>query len=238
MVGVSSSGFTEGAIKKGKRLGIFLCNLSHLTDQEIQSWGKKTKIRFFYYIFSNLEITYFLRSIKGLIPHDVEQYIYSKPEYNDALFNKIKYSFNGNKDFFYPYGFKFGKILTENVQIMERAVLGISLRGDVNKISFEYECPTTLSFHSPNTKSPGIVSVEKTDGGELEIIKSKSGFSRVDFDLSIIPHGPPNSVLAGIFQFSKLPGSKKYPPQFNVIGTQEKEVFINDAKYVIAEIKE
>ncbi len=43
MVGVSSSGFTEGAIKKAKRLGVFLCNLSELTDNEIKSWGKKTK---------------------------------------------------------------------------------------------------------------------------------------------------------------------------------------------------
>lgn len=121
---------------------------------------------------------------------------------------------------------------------MGRKVLWISLRGDVDKISFEYECPTILSVHSPNSKTPQIASVEKTDGGELEIIKSTSGFSKVDFDLSIIPPGPPNSVFAGIFEFSKLPGSKKYPPQFNIIGTQEKEIFINDAKFLIAKIKE
>lgn len=238
MVGVSSSGFTEGAIKKAKRLGIFLCNLSSLTDKEVQSWGKKTKVKFYYYLFSNLEITYFLKSIKGLKPKDVEQYIYSKPEYNDGLFNKIKYSFNENKNFIHPYGFKFSKIIAENVQIIGRKVKVISLRGDVDKIWFEYECPATLSFHSPNSKTSQIASVEKTNGGELEIIKSTSGFSKVDFDLSIIPPGPPNSVFAGIFQFSKLPGSKKYPPQFNVIGTQEKEVFINDAKLVIAELKQ
>ena len=237
MVGVSSSGFTEGAIKKAKRLGIFLYNLSNLTDNEIQSWGKKTKIKFYYYTFSNLEICYFLESIKGLNHVDIEKDIYSKPEYNDGLFNKIKYQFNENKDSFYPCGFKFGKIKAENVEILGRKVIGISLRGDVDKIPYEYECPTTLSFHSPSQKASQIASVEKTDGPGLEIIKSTSGFSKVDVDLSIIPPGPPNSVFAGIFEFSKLPGSKKYPPQFNVIGTQEKEVFINDAKYIVAEIK-
>ena len=37
---------------------------------------------------------------------------------------------------------------------------------------------------------------------------------------------------------SKLIGSKKYPPQFELIGSQEKEVFINEAEFVFAELIE
>jgi len=42
MIGVSDSGFTKGAIKKAKRLGVFLCNLGQLSTEGIESWGKKT----------------------------------------------------------------------------------------------------------------------------------------------------------------------------------------------------
>lgn len=165
-----------------------------------------------------------------------EKDIYSKPEYNDGLFNQIKYQFNQNKDLIYPYGFQFGRLTADNIDILGRKVIGVSLRGDVDKIAYEYECPTVLIYHTPSQTS-SIANIEKTESPGIEIIKSNSGFSQVDFDLSVIPPGPPNSVFAGIFEFSKLPGSKKYPPQFNVIGSQEKEVFINEAQYVVADIK-
>ena len=80
MIGVSSSGFTEGAIKKAKKYGIFLCNLSQLTENEVKSWGKKTKIKFLYYQFSNLEICFFLESIKDLIEEEIQKDIFSKPQ--------------------------------------------------------------------------------------------------------------------------------------------------------------
>lgn len=44
VIGVSSVGFTKGAIEKARRLGVFLRSLSELSDQEIQSWGKRTKV--------------------------------------------------------------------------------------------------------------------------------------------------------------------------------------------------
>jgi len=238
MIGVSSSGFTEGAIKKAKRLGIFVCNLEGLTREEIKSWGDKTRITWYYYIFSDLEICYFLESIKGFDPIEVEKHLISKPEYNTQLFNQIKYQFNQEHDFVFPYGFRFGKIYCQNVSILGRNVIGISLRGSVNRIAYNYLCPIVKHFHQQHSQPAIIASVEKTKDQNIEIIKSKSGFSSVDIDLSIAPQAPPNSVLAGIFEFYKLPGSKKYPPKFRIIGSQEQEVLINNVQYVIAEIKE
>jgi Restriction endonuclease len=238
MVAVSSSGFTEGAILTAKSLGIYLCDFKNLTVDEIKSWGRKTKITFYYYIFSNLQIKYFLDSIKGIDVEEAQKSIFSKPEYNDILFNQIKYHFNKDKEFIFPYGFQFGRIRCGNMQLFDREVKGISLRGDVDKIHFDYECPTFLSFQAPKKNNGLFASVEKSDNQKIEIIKSKSGFSKIFIDLSIIPHGPPNSVFAGIFTISKLPGSKKYPPQCEFIGSQEKEVFINEAEYIIAELKE
>jgi len=236
MIGVSDSGFTKGAIKKAKRLGVFLCNLSQLSAEGIESWGKKTKIKWYYYTFSNLEICYFLKSIKGFELDDIKKDIFSKPQYNDSLFNQIKYQFNKDKDFTFPYGFRF-MFSGESVDMLGRIIVSVSLRGDVDKVAYDYECPFVYSFHTLAQNSSSIASVEKTENPNVEIIKTTSGFSTVNFDLSIAPQAPPNSVLAGIFEFSKLPGSKKYPPKFNIIGSHEQEVNINEANFIVAEIK-
>jgi len=238
MIAVSSSGFTEGAIIKAKALGVYLCDLKNLEAEEILSWGRKTVITFFYYTFSNLRFSFFLDSIKGISPEEAQKGIFSKPENMDILFNQIKYQFNKNKDFIFPYGFQFGKIECGNIEILGREVKGLSLRGDVDIIDFDYECPTFQSFQVPRKGNNLIASLEKTDDSQIEIIKSKSGFSKIFIDLSIIPHGPPNSVFAGKITVSRLVGSKKYPPQFELIGSQEKEVFINEAEFVIAELIE
>ena len=236
MIGVSDSGFSDGAIKKANKLGIFLCNLDELSEETIKTWGSKTKINCYYYIFSNLELCYFLESIKGLVKENIEKEIFSKPHFNDFLFNQIKYEFNKNKDFILPYGFKFF-FNGENAELLGRKIIGVSLRGDVDKVKYTYQCPFVYSFKTLTISPSPIASVEKSEDSKCEIIKTETGFSSVALDLSIAPQAPFNSVLAGIFEFSKLPGSKSYPPKFNIIGSHEQEVNINEASFVVAEIK-
>lgn len=236
MIAASSSGFTEGAIKKAQCFGIFLCNLNTLSENEIKSWGKKTKIKFLYYKFSNLEICHFLESIEGLNIEEIQKDIFSKPEFYDVLFNKIKYKLVKNTDFCYPYGFKLSNITGGNIEILKRPILGLSVRGDVDKIIIEHECQSTFGFNHPVKTSASIASVEKDEISGLEIIKSSSGFSSVTIDLSNAPQAPPNSVFYGV-EFTKLPGSKKYPPKFKVIGSHEQKVNINEASFVVANIK-
>ena len=43
VIAVSSSGFTAGAIAKGRKHGIVLRDLQQLTDNEIESWGTPYK---------------------------------------------------------------------------------------------------------------------------------------------------------------------------------------------------
>jgi len=238
MIAVSSSGFTEGATKKAKRLGVFIYNLTRLTDFEIRSWGNRTYVTWYYYRFENLEVCHYLKSIKGLNPKEIEQCIYSKPEYYSKLFNLIKIEFNKDSDFIFPYGFRFGQILCDNFEILGRKVISMSVRGDVYKVPFRYSCPYVMSYHLPNQPFSSIASIEKTKRSGLEIIKSTSGFASVDLDLSIAPQAPINSVLAGIFEFSELPGSKDHSPKFNIIGSHEQRVVLDKAQFIVAEIKD
>jgi hypothetical protein len=235
MIGVSSSGFTDGAIKKAKRLGVFLCDLSELNDEAIKSWGKKTTIKFQYYRFYNIEVCHYFENINGLNHEEVQRDIFSKPEYYDILFNQIKYELVKNTDFYLPYGFKFNNISGGNIEILGKPIMGLSVRGSVDKVYSDFQCPSIFSFNSPEKSELSIASVEKTDNTSLEIIKSSSGFSRVSIDLSIAPKAPPNSVFIGI-EFDKLPGSKKYPPKFDIIGSHENPIYLKDASFVVAEI--
>jgi hypothetical protein len=45
VIAVSSSGFTEGAIRKASAHGIILRNFFEITDKELESWGKKTNVK-------------------------------------------------------------------------------------------------------------------------------------------------------------------------------------------------
>jgi hypothetical protein len=45
IIGVSSTGFTAGAIAKAARLGVFLRTLVEIAEEEIASWGARTKVR-------------------------------------------------------------------------------------------------------------------------------------------------------------------------------------------------
>jgi hypothetical protein len=45
IIGVSSSGFYKPAIVKAKRLGVILRDLKNVTEEEIENWGKFSKIR-------------------------------------------------------------------------------------------------------------------------------------------------------------------------------------------------
>jgi hypothetical protein len=56
VIGVSASGFTEGAVLKAKAHGIFLRDLEQLTTEEVKRWGAIVALTFYYYEFSDLTL--------------------------------------------------------------------------------------------------------------------------------------------------------------------------------------
>ncbi len=112
----------------------------------------------------------------------------------------------------------------------------MSVRGDVDKLTIDYECPSMWIFESNNNKSAPIAFVEKSQDAQIEIIKSRSGFSEVTIDLSFAPKSPSNSIFYGV-EFSVLPASKEYPPKFNVIGHHEHSFTLENASFIVADIK-
>lgn len=52
IIGVSSSGFTEGAIRKARSLGVITRDFRYVTEEEVLSWGMSTKIALYHIKFS------------------------------------------------------------------------------------------------------------------------------------------------------------------------------------------
>lgn len=56
VIAVSASGFTEGAVRKANRLGVFARDLRTLSDEEIHTWGRGTGVRLSYVKFEDVDI--------------------------------------------------------------------------------------------------------------------------------------------------------------------------------------
>jgi hypothetical protein len=61
VIGVSASGFTEGAVLKAKAHGIFLRDLEQLTPAEIERWGLTVAMTVHYYEFSDIALDLLFR---------------------------------------------------------------------------------------------------------------------------------------------------------------------------------
>jgi len=56
VIAVSASGFTEGAVRKANRLGVFARDLRNLSDEEIHTWGRGTRVRLSYVKFEEVDV--------------------------------------------------------------------------------------------------------------------------------------------------------------------------------------
>jgi len=59
VIGVSSSGFTTGAVKKAKSLGVFIRKLSEVSDEEVKLWGARASVTLTYAVPTEVKI-YFI----------------------------------------------------------------------------------------------------------------------------------------------------------------------------------
>ncbi len=59
-IAVSDSGFTDGALRKARELGIIVRNLATVSDEEIKSWGAMAPVDLVFYEFRDMQVTIML----------------------------------------------------------------------------------------------------------------------------------------------------------------------------------
>lgn len=189
IVGVSSSGFTKGAMKKANRFGIVLRELKELTEVEVSSWTRSIQLSILYYEYEDfkLSLKFAQFSTLNLNIGDLERELRAYVGF-DALFKqqlqaiddkrlllkenrnkKVSFKMSFGIDDFYLCGQKVREILTEG-----KAKLG----------ELKLEIPEVLAYSSLDPDSlPRNVIVQRFNLGESRVIHHNKKIS-ITIDLS------------------------------------------------------
>jgi len=236
MIAVSDSGFTEGAIKKAKKLGVFLRRMDELSIQEINKWGVNTNLLIYFYHFTNLNIQFVFDDTDGITLQELSEELHKKTHYIDRIVNEVRYQFNREKSYHAPYCFRFD-VETNGVNLCNKKVVAVKISGELDELIHKHNLPSIHVYKATDSElNHSIAKVEKSNQFNLEIIKSGSRLTAIHFNLSSLPQAPPGMILSGTFKFDHIPVdiNNPRPPKIELVGNGEQKVCLTGAKISMA----
>ncbi len=189
VIGVSSNGFTSGAIKKANRYGVMLYDLKELSNEDIKSWARHIKLSIFFYKYENFTVDLFF-DIKDLekintdsLKNDFENYyglrsIFSAP--NELIDSKnLLLPENRDKKVNFSVRFKIENFFLSGQKVQEVEVSG---KAGIEEIVL---CvPETLGYGTPlNNVTKRTVIIQKYNLGNTYIVHHNDSIS-LSLDLS------------------------------------------------------
>lgn len=189
IVGVSSSGFTEGAIKKANRFGIPLFDVRDLDFATVESWAKPISLKLAFYEYVEFNIYFFFkeRDLAGIdikrLKNDLENFYQLRPFFEPA--NKILDGKNllapENRKNTYNFSVEYS---IDELTLSGKAVQRIKVEGNARLQELELLVPGVLAYGNPNEKTTERKTiVQKHDLGKTHIINHDNSIS-VYLDLS------------------------------------------------------
>ncbi len=189
ILGVSSSGFTSGAIKKASRYGIKLYDLKELSEEDIKSWARHIKLSIFFYKYEGFAVNLFfdINDLEEInlenLKNDFQNYyglrtIFSTPnEFIDSKNLMAPENRANSVDFIVRF-----KI--EDFYLSSKKVQEIEVSGKASIEEIELYVPETLGYGAP-TEEPveRTAIVQKYNLGNTCIIHHDESIS-VSLDLS------------------------------------------------------
>lgn len=181
IIGVSSSGFTIGAIEKARRLGVFLRSLSALTNEEVATWGNQTKTSVSYVKFSKIRLCLVVED-KNKIPFpSTISMLWSE----DDSVHPIQYALNSCTNYLCESGAPEGPF---SMQILfSRTFLGIMpvteaiLQATWCWVRCEVLLPTVLTYQDNLETENSAIIVEKNSYSKTEVHhRSNGAFANID----------------------------------------------------------
>jgi hypothetical protein len=170
VMGVSSSGFTAGAMKKAERLGVFLRNLGELTDEEVTHWGCRTRVHLSYVHFPRGAEIFLVPDTDFDIPIQSTSALfttkYGTPWPLGMLFHEAasKIASSGT-----PEGFFRMQFFTSDLFIGSVPVAELLIGAEWKWVRQEIVLPYVLSFHDPLKRNCGGTYIEKNNYSKTEI---------------------------------------------------------------------
>lgn len=192
---VSSSGFTDGALRKAKQFGIIPRDLRKLTEREVQGWGQQVTLTLYFYQYSDLELSlcFDCQSIPRLDMDVVRAEIAAYPGLQ-SLFNAAAQQL-GTVNL--GIDERVGRIVNFDLrlqlagfQVSGEPVLEVGFRGKAALISKQVKSPAVFAYEDANHSSAqrGAM-LEKFSLGKTSIVHDASRIS-LFLDLSQVEMTP------------------------------------------------
>lgn len=194
IIGVSSSGFTTGALKKAKRLGVIMRDLRQLADLEIKSWGRRVALTLYFYQYSDLDLSFcFERESIPRLDNDVVRSDLASGPHVQSLFNAAARHIDGlnlmtgdHAGWVVKFGFR---AELAGLELSGEPVLEVQFNGKAQLIAKEVTS-TVVAYGNPcNTALRREAFVERFPLGETSIIHDTNRIS-ILLDLSQVEVPP------------------------------------------------
>jgi hypothetical protein len=198
-IGVSASGFTEGAKLKAKAFGIALRDFYTLTETEIQKWGTKTTVLLGLYEYNNI-------SLDILFPKEHKEYVCEKTvheylknsKFISVVLNQVKEQLQRNKFSKTDEKIEAKMEFEPDFYKVSNSYVAFALfHATVSSTQKSFENISVVLFDEPdNPPSDRTVKIESFDISKFEILKNINNAS-IMFDISSITF-PTNTQFNGI----------------------------------------
>jgi hypothetical protein len=218
IIGVSSSGFTMGALRKAKEHGIIVRELGDLSDAEVSAWSGQSALTLYFYQYSDLQLSvcFDSKSISRLDEGRMKSDFVSS-SVMQSFFNAAAQQLGSvllpDEDHV-GQTVSFGvRLELDGFQLSGEEVVGAEFTGKACLISQEVALKAVLGYRNPADETPPKATVETFDLGDTSIVHDGDRIAvRLNISQAEIP-------LLCQFRFFKLMGNEERDHElFELIG--------------------
>ncbi len=160
VIAVSSSGFTEGAIKKADRYGVVLRDLQDLTPQEVSNWGCTIEMKVYYYQYEDLNLVVLFREsdVAGIddqrLTTELKTYPGRQSMFNASLEQFDTVSMTLEERLKMRFRFEV-KMRLEGFFLSGQPVQGVEFSGSAQLEQIDVRLPVVLAYGAPKENAAG-----------------------------------------------------------------------------------
>jgi hypothetical protein len=191
MIAVSSSGFTEGAVRKAAAHNVHLRTLSELTDDEVRLWVNTAKAWLVFYEFTNCVVRIEVTGERPSAQPDVVNEDGTPVSWR-AMFDQLMKDFNSKPELDEGSA-SFEVEIGSQILVSGRAPTGMTLSADVRRLKQPVMLDMMLRYIDPSAIDDSSVRVQKHSNDIIEIIQSSDDVAFVADATNLVV--PPNSFF-------------------------------------------
>lgn len=233
MIAVSSLGFTEGAIKKAEKHGIFLHTLTEYSPEVAYTWGHRSKFEIGYYGFYPLDMHLVFDELPKVSLQEVVNAFRVKNDFINTIFNKLKYAINGNEEIkTFPYDLQV-EADAGCMDLFDKSVKKVRIKATTYLVKELVELPTIMTFAQSSHNYQDLAKVERSEAYNSEVIFAGSK-AKIQIDITKVLNIESNKVFSGHIDLGLY--QKTQIPEVKLIGSADHEISLYDVGLSVSDL--